>query len=365
MENLATMLVNANEELMGGSPGQRLLSNGMDISCLRPFIGDDGRPYVSRIKSNSAGKVEIETRPVTNATLRFVEWKQYDEAIVKEARLRLTITNDLIAKGCVYNIANGLAKTVLESETVSEFNDAEMTMDGINRGNDDRPNYEPVNVPLPIIHKGYTINARALAVSRNGNMPLDTVSAEMAARKVAEKIESIVIAGASSYKFGGSSSIIYGLTDYPYINTVDLAANWDASGVTGADIIDDVKSMKAALVADRFYGPYTLYVSGNYSTVLDDDYDVAGSSLMTIRQRILAMEGIQDVKVVDSMSDDTAFLVQTTPDVIRIIDGMPIAPVEWQEEGGMVFKYKVMTIKVPQIRSTQANRCGVCYLRAA
>jgi uncharacterized linocin/CFP29 family protein len=350
-----------------GGVAQRLLANGMDIRALRPFIGNDNRAYTSYLKVNADGKMEPAVRLVANATLRFVEWKQYDEAVIREARQRLVITNDLIAKGCVYNIANGMAKTVLESENIGEFNDAELSMDGLSRTAGDRVNFGTAYLPLPITHKDYSINARVLAVSRNMSEPLDTTSAELATRKVAEKIESMIISGTSSYSFGGATSIIYGLTDYPYINTVDLAANWDASGVTAEDILADVLAMKEALRSDRFYGPFTVYIAGNYSTVLDKDYFPAGAtaSTKTVRARILEIEGISDVKVVDTMTDDTVLMVQTTPDVIRIVNGMEVAPVEWQEEGGMVLKYKVMGIKVPQIRSTQAGRCGICYLRAA
>lgn len=351
-----------------GTVSQRLLANGMDIRALRPFIGKDGRPYVSYLKANREGTTpEIGVRLVGNATLRFVEWKQYDEAVIRESRQRLVLVNDLIAKGCVYNIANGMAKTVLESENIGEFNAAELSMDGLSRTPGDRVNFGTAYLPLPIVHKDYSINARVLAVSRNMSEPLDTTSAELATRQVVEKLEDMVISGTGSYNFGGATSIIYGLTDYPYINTVDLAAHWDASGVTGDDIVNDVLSMKEALRGDRFFGPFTLYVAGNYSTVLDKDYVPTGgiSTAKTIRQRLLEIEAIQDVKVVDRMTDDTVLLVQTTPDVVRIVNGMEIAPVEWQEEGGMVLKYKVMGIKVPQVRSTQAGRCGVCYLRTA
>ena len=89
------------------------------------------------------------------------------------------------------------------------------------------------------------------------------------------------------------------------------------------------------------------------------------TSNKTIRQRILEIANIQAVTIIDKLAANNVLLIQMTSDVVRIVNGMEIAPVEWQEQGGMVLHYKVMGIKVPQIRSTQAGRCGIAHLRPA
>lgn len=352
-----TLQINQNGVTGHGDVANRLIANGMNPNALRPWIGDDGRAYMS---VNVGGK--LQSVVANAATLRRLEWEQYDQAIVRESTNRLVGIRDLESRGLTYNIANGLGKTVLVTEDLNEFLEAELSMDGVSRTPSDRAKYGLNYLPLPIIHSDYFINARALAASRNTGDPLDTTNAEMAARAVAEKLETILFTGTSSYAYGGGT--IYGYLDFPYINEVTLAANWDASGVTGADILDDVLAMKQKLIDDRFYGPFVIYVPTAYETVLDGDYVTTQANTITIRQRILQIASISDVKVVDKLTANHVVMVQMTSDVVRLVNGMEIAPVEWQEQGGMVLHYKVMGIKVPQIRCTQAQRCGICVLHA-
>ena len=95
---------------------------------------------------------------------------------------------------------------------------------------------------------------------------------------------------------------------------------------------------------------------------MDKDYDTTSNGTSdTLRQRILKIEGIEAVKVSDYLPDDNVILVQMTSDVVRLVNGFKPQVIAWSEEGNMVFKYKVMAIQVPQIRSTQTGQCGVCH----
>jgi hypothetical protein len=44
-----------------------------------------------------------------------------------------------------------------------------------------------------------------------------------------------------------------------------------------------------------------------------------------------------------------------------MVEGLPLTTVEWTSEGGMIFKFKVMTISVPQVRADQDLRSGVMH----
>jgi uncharacterized linocin/CFP29 family protein len=215
-------------------------------------------------------------------------------------------------------------------------------------------------LPIPIIHVDYEINARVLAASRSLGNPLDTTSAERAARKVAEKLESMLftVAGANAYSFGGG--VIYSYLNFPDRNPVTLDSKWTNSGVTGANIIEDVLEMKQASINDHFYGPWVMYIPTAYETLLDEDYD-ATTPGTTIRERILKIAGISAIKVVDTLTADNILLVQMTSDVVRLVRGMGIQNVEWMTEGKFITKYKVMTIQVPQIRSDQEGHCGIVH----
>jgi len=340
-----------------GPIGNKLLANNMDIGVLKPWIGDDGRVYQSVIVNGVATAV-----PLVNATatLRKDEWKQMDDAVLFAAQERLVGVTDLYSRNLVYQIGNGLGKTVLEYEDLSELTAAELTMDAVTPSQKDRPQYDLKYLPLPIVHKDFSYNIRALSASRNGGMPLDTTTAALAARQVSEKVEDMLFNGASTYAYGGGT--LYGYVDFPSANSVTLSVNWDASAKTGELILDDVRDMKQASIDAKHYGPWVVYVPTAYETVLDDDYKAASDK--TIRQRILEIEGITEIKVVDKLAANTVVMVQMTSDVVRIVEGLPMTTVEWQEGGGMTTNYKVMTIMVPQIRADQAGNCGVTLLKA-
>lgn len=309
-----------------GNVAQTLLANGLNVNALR-----------------------------TNDTLLYDEWKEIDKVVLQSYMQRLVGVADLKAAGLVYTF-DGMGKTVLGYQDASDIEDAQVNMDGISRGRRDRPEFDISYLPLPIIHSDFSFSVREIEASRNGNMPLDTTMAGLAARKVAEKVETILFAGASTYTFGGGT--IYGYLDEPNNNDVTLNAHWNDSAATGSTIIEDVRSMKQALIDDRCYGPYMLYIPTNFETAIDADFK--DYSDKTIRQRILEINGINGIKVADFLTDDYVVLVQMTADVIRIVNGLPVTTVQWETDGGMRLNFKVMTIQVPQTRHDQTGRCGIC-----
>jgi len=336
------------------------MSNGrLDTGELRPFIGNDGRAYITVFSGGDAKNPKnYKTMPInTNASLRRDEWKQLDEAVLKISETRLGGVQDLVDKGLVYGLGNGMGTTILESHDISDAMEADLTMDGVTRSKGDRPSYGTNYLPIPIIHVDYEINSRALSASRKMGNPLDTTSAERAARKVNEKLETMMFT-ATSYAFGGGT--IYSYLNHPDRNTVSLSTDWDGSPKTAADIIEDVLSMKQASINAKHYGPWMIYIPTAYETVLDEDYDTTKSN--TIRERILKIGGIQGIKVIDTLTANNIVMAQMTSDVVRLVRGMGIQNVEWQSEGKFITNYKVMTIQVPQIRSDQDGNSGIIHM---
>lgn len=363
---------NVNVDLLGngGGSGQvarMLLANGkLNPGTMRPFIGNDGNSYVTFYKGGDPKKPTnyVTQRINSNATLRRDEWKALDESLLEVSRQRLGGVQDLIDSGLTYNLGNAMGTTVLEYHDISDAMEADLTMDGITRGKNDRPDFNYHYLPIPIIHVDYEINARELAASRNLGNPLDTIDAQTAARKVAEKLEQMLFTN-TSYSFGEKGSngrnTIYSYINHPDRNLVTLATHWDDSPITGALIIADVLAMKQASISDYHYGPWRLYIPTNYETVLDGDYDSTTPGT-TIRERIMKIAGITSIRVVDTLPADNVLLVQMTSDVVRLVRGMGIQNVEWKSEGNMVTNYKVMTIQVPQIRSDYNKRSGIVHL---
>jgi hypothetical protein len=354
-----------------GAVARMLANNGkLDVGRMRPFVDQYGRSCVTVYMGGNPKKKESWRTLVTNAgaTLRREEWKALDEAIMEPARSRLGGINDLTSKNLVYNLGNAMGTTVLEWHDVNEALEAEMTMDGITRAKNDRVTFQHNYLPLPIIHADYEINTRELAASRNLGNPLDTTMAERAARKVLEKLEALLFTD-NTYSFGEKDSrlrnSIYSYVNFPDRVPVKLSIPWDNSACTGKMIVQDVLEMKQASIANKHYGPWTLYIPTTYETVLDEDY--VGSNpdtapTVTIRKRILDIDGVNEIKVSDTLADDNVLMIQMTRDVIRLVRGMGLQNVQWSEEGGMVTKYKVMTIQVPQIRSDAYGKTGIIHL---
>jgi hypothetical protein len=257
---------------------------------------------------------------------------------------------------------------VLEWHDVSEAGEAELTMDGVTRTRNDRPVFQHNYLPIPILHADYEINARVLATSRNMGNPLDTTMAEREARKIGEKLEKMLFTD-TTYAYGETDSRvrnkIYSYLNHPDRNQVSFSsvpgAHWNDSGSTGKKIVDCVLALKQISMNAYHYGPWMLYIPTAYETVIDGDYDVVSPGI-TIRARILAIAGISGIKVIDTLTADNVLLVQMTPDVVRLVRGMGLTNIEWATEGGMITKFKVMTIQVPQIRSDQNGKSGIVHL---
>lgn len=307
----------------------------------------------------------------TNAnTLRRDEWKALDDAVLKIAETRLNGVQDLISKGLTYQLGNAMGTTVLEWHDTGDAMEAEMSMDGVSRTKNDRVTFQHNYLPIPIIHVDYEINSRVLATSRNMGNPLDTLSAERAARKVADKVESMLFSN-TTYAWGETDSrsrnAIYSYINFPDRETLSVTA-WNASAKTGVGIINDVLAGKQKLINAKHYGPYVIYIPTAWETCLDEDYvgsnPDTNATNKTIRERILAIDKISEIKVVDTLPANNAVMVQMTPDVVRLVQGMGIQNVQWQTEGNFVNRYKVMTIQVPQIRSDRNGKTGILHMSA-
>ena len=367
-------MINVNVDLMGlngkvsGEVATYLNKHGkLDPGTLRPFLGSDGRTYVTIYSGSGDPKKKenyVTFQLQANATLRRDEWKALDDVVIQVSRERLGGIQDLRDKGLVYNLGNAMGTTVLESHDVSDAMEAVVTMDGITRGNADRPEYGHNYLPIPIIHVDFEINTRELEASRNMSNPIDTTSAESAARKVNEKLEDMLFTN-STYSFGEKDSrnrnTIYSYLNYPDRNQVSLAKDW-VTTASAAEIVADVTAMKKESMDNYHYGPWMLYIPAAYETRLDEDYSVSGGSLQTIRDRIMKISGIIGIKVVDRLTAGNVLLVQMTSDTVRIVNGMGIQTVQWKEEGQFITKYKVMTIQVPQIRSDYNRKSGIVHL---
>ena len=203
------------------------------------------------------------------------------------------------------------------------------------------------------------MSVRELMAAQNYGRPVDTTNAMIAGGVVGEGVESLLFNG-SSFTYSGAQ--IYGYTTHPSRNTGNFEATgaaWDSAGKTGAQILFDCLAMIKALRGDRKYGPYRFYVCSDYASVLDGDHKA--ESDRTIRERILAIEGVVGVDVSDALADNVVVCVQVTRDTVDIVDGFQPTTVPWEERGGLIENMIVLAAQAPRVKADGDGRSGIAH----
>lgn len=364
-----------------GQMGELLSGCHYDPGLLRPYIDRSGKKCVTvnTGQRDQDGKPIYQKRlvgdmlsagvpvPVANATtLRKDEWIELDRAVVRAARQRLRAWADLESRSS-FGGFNGMAKMILEHETMSDPGEAVVDMDGVTPGREDQPQFQLEGLPLPITHADFGFSSRRLAVSRNTGTPLDTAMAEAAGRRVAEAVEKTLIGAQTGITYGtstnyGQTSKVYGYTNHPSrITKTNMTTPTTSNGTTQ---LGEWLTCRDLLYDAKFYGPFMVYHSADYDEFLDSDFKT--NSDKSLRQRLLEIEGIAGIRRLDFLTDTfTTIWVQMTPDVARAVNGMEITTVQWESNGGMRVNFKVMCIKVPQLRADYNGNMGLLHATTA
>lgn len=323
------------------------------------WSGSSGRWAGEQLMKALASGEEISPKMLRTAgVLRKDEWVAFDTAVIEEAQTRLRGIADLIAMGLTMPIANSMGKTVLEYEKIGKMGPASVSLDGMVRTENDRAEFTLSSLPLPITHKDYFLNLRTLSASRTRGESLDTTQARMAGRMIAEAQETMLFQGGKT--FGGFP--IYGYTTHPSRNIETFGTNgaWSATAKTGQNILDDLLTMITASEAANMYGPWIVYVSRNASTKLENDFKA--NVTQSIRQRLMAVSGVQDVRIADFLPADNVLLVQMTREVVVLVQGEPLQTVQWDIEGGFGINFKAFQIQVPLVRADSAGQSGIVHM---
>lgn len=366
-----------------------------DPGLMRPYRRKDGQICVNvdtgrrkdTIVTNMFGDKEVRRVPVreeytvnslrqqgvditTNATtLRKEEWIMLDRTVLTVARKELRAWGDLEAAS-PYGGFDGMSKTILEHETMSDPGQAVVDMDGLTDATTDRPKWQLEGLPLPITHSDFNYGSRELAVSRNSGTPLSDHSAEAASRRVAESVEKTTIGVTTGITYGGGSSTptygrastVFGYTNFT--NRVTRTTNTVPTGNNPEVTVADVLAMRQSLYNVNHKGPYMLYHSTDWDLYLDNDYARLGgnNASMTLRNRLRSIEGIQDVRRLDYLTNTfTLLLVEMDKRTAQAVNGLPITTIQWPSKGGFQQNFKVLCIQVPRLRADFLGQCGICH----
>lgn len=287
-----------------------------------------------------------------------------DKAVVDVGLDRLTFVKDMMAAGLTYNISDPLSVTQLEWYASNQVRAAQRTMSPSARGENKLPDMLPSRLPIYLTTDTFSLDIRTLKMSQRNGIPLDTALIKQCTRSVNEAIEDAAINGATTLdgqelKVAGYAAP--GLVNAPNAETQALtAAAWTTAPV-GATVYTETQAMRTKLIGNKKFGPYRLYVGTTISTALDADYDTTSPSRgLSIRERLLKIEGLEAIRTADLMPAGKAVLVQMTSDVIDMVVGQPPTVIPWTSLDGFVFHNLVMAIMVPRVRSDYNSVSGIC-----
>jgi len=292
-----------------------------------------------------------------NSTLRHEEWKMYDAELLKIARQRLTVTQDLRSRGLTKNLG-GIGTILSMWERSGDFKEATVSLDGKTQALGDRVTFDQVGVPIPVIHEDWEIGARHLEASRTRGEAIDTTQMGIATRRVADKIEEMVLNGVPNLVVAGQR--IYGYTSHPDRNTGTIGTGWNTAN--GAQVIANVKDMLQQAYDKNYYGPFVLYVSKDIWANIQTDYSGAKGD-NTIKDRIEQFVDISEVRPGDSLDAGNVVMVQLTSDVVDLAIGQDIRNIQWQSEP-MSTHFKVFSVLAPRVKSEKDGRCGIVHWTA-
>lgn len=282
-----------------------------------------------------------------------------DRAVVNVGLERLQIVADVLAAGLTYPLADPLSVMEVQWERQSKTGGAQRTMLPSSRGQNQLPDRGISRIPVYLTTDDFNMNIRTLKMSERIGAPLDTTLIEGATRRVNEGIEDAMINGAGITIEGYTTpGLLSGANQNTYNYTG--AEAWDAVGHTGEEILQDVLAMVDKLQADRYYGPYNLYIPTLYDTKLAQEFKA--NSDKTIRQRLEEVNvGGRNlvIKVADRLPANTTVMMQMTRDVVDIIDGQRPIVVPWTSPDGFTLFWLVMAIMVPRVKYDYESNSGI------
>lgn len=314
------------------------------VQGLRTFASDTGnKSIIRRLIDNNFDMRALRT----NDLLRKEEWVQLDTAMIQIATVRLRVMQVLRERGLTKPL-DGLGVMLSQYERLSDMTEAEVSMSGTARSQEDSNNFDLISVPIPVISKDFRINIRRLLASRRNGEGIDVTQIQTATRKVSEMVCQLIFFGYPG-KLDGNT--LEGLLTAANRNLV-TGSSWAAQDAAYNQTVSAI----TALQADHFYGPYGMFVNNTQFLQL---LTYVTNRDMTFLQRLQGIPNLSFIEPADQLAAGRAVIFQLTPDVFDLAIAQDITNVEWDEKGGLEANYKVMTALAPRPKNDQSGQSGI------
>lgn len=239
---------------------------------------------------------ESQTRIAANHTDQLVgnaapvdidAWRRIDTRATIVQRDVLSVFNRLAAAS---QTPLDIGDLVSYFPQVSDSGEVTVSMDGRQTGRSDQALVKYAGTPVPIVASEARFGWRQAAVNRKGAIMLDQITVENHQRRVAEKMEDMVLNGDANVVVGGQT--IYGLRNHPQRNTGNHTFTLGAA--TGANWLTAFSQLINLLIGDNAFGRVTVFLNwGDYTYASINEFTAGYPK--TILQRLREIEQIADI----------------------------------------------------------------------
>ena len=280
-------------------------------------------------------------------------WGVWDREGVEIQRSILAVFNDLAAS---VSMNMPIGKLVHHFQTISDSGSVNISLDGRSKARTDKPVFAYYGTPLPIIDSTFSYGWREVAAASTEGFNLDAAGRDNAARKIADKLESLALDGDTSIVVGAAQA--YGLRTHPKRET--RTTGQALNGATGAQWMADVKATLLLLHASNFRVPATLYVNwDDWFYAQNTDYSTLYPN-KTIAQRILESGGIASVVPANSVTAGQIIAVVKDRRVLQVLNGMPMSTrAQFRANPEDDYNFVTMAAASLEIKYDALDQCGV------
>lgn len=288
-------------------------------------------------------------------------WDYIDDVLIRTAKEELNGVADLNARAQTNVTFDGMSSSVYTRERISEVGSANVAVSPDTSADSGVLAMDSIGIPMVVTYKDFFVNTKKMAMAARVGLPLQTALVEEATRSVSRKLEENLFVG--NVRANGSTA--YGYTTFPDRQTFTIS-DWANVATTPEVILGNLISMVSLSMQANHFGPWMLYIPWQYQAKLLEDYTVGAVPVSTnrsIRERLLEITGLEDIKTSQYLPNNNIVLVEMSSSTVQMINAMPMRAVQWEAPGSPNWehKFKVLTIAVPFLMSDYKGQCGIVH----
>ena len=302
------------------------------------------------LAANSAAQLVGNASPVP-----LDAWRRIDGRATLIQRDVLAVFNRLAASTTPVSIGD----LVSYFPKISDSGEVHVSMDGRSEGRADQALVKYEGTPVPILDSFARFGWRQMEVMRKSAAGLDTDTIANHQRKVAEKMEDMVLNGLSTVVVGGST--IYGLRNHPNRNT--FSHTFTLNGATGANWLTTFSAMINALIGDNAFAKVTVFLNWSDYTFASLNEFVAGYP-KTILARMREIENIADIVPASKVPASNVIGIAglETGNWGSILSAMPmVTRPKMRQNSEDDYVFGVMAAVAPQFRVDYDGRMPIAH----